>query len=305
MTANTYGRQVVVPLTNKSGGGVIAGDVVYLNDGSNADSFTTGTTTNRTGGIGIAQETIADNGTGRILVGGYAALVNVNASVTIGHYGATYSVAKEATDAGASRAAGTFCQFQTGGTTPDAIIWQPDLGAAGGITRTQLGTTTIGGSFDTTLKTILKKVTLSADGFLASIAVGIKGQSTAGFELTAFVMSDNSGAPLNLVALGGSVTRTFATAGGGVAAHTHQLTAMGLINGTSRFVTVAVGAWLAAGDYWIGIVNNANSGNDVQLAFTGSGSDWTGSGTDGPYDQSVASYASGSNNYSLFANILR
>src|SRR5512143_2286373 len=129
MSANTYGRQVVLPLTNKSGGGVVAGDVVIV-DTTNNDAFTTTTSANSTGGVGIAQETIANNAVGRVLFNGYAALVNVNASVTRGHYGATHTVAKQATDAGASRAAGTFCQFLTGGTTPDAIIYNPDLGGA-------------------------------------------------------------------------------------------------------------------------------------------------------------------------------
>jgi hypothetical protein len=132
MTAtNTYGRQVVVPLTNKSGGGVIAGDVVVI-DTTNNDSFTTSTAGSVTGTVGIAQETIASNAVGRVLTDGYAALVNVNASVTRGNYGKTHTVAKQATDAGASRVAGTFCQFLTGGTTPDAMVWHPDLGAGGG-----------------------------------------------------------------------------------------------------------------------------------------------------------------------------
>lgn len=136
MTAtNTFGRVNVVPLTNKSGGSVAAGDVVYLSDGSTSDSFTTGTTANYTKGIGIAQQTIANNGVGLVLISGYAALVNVNASVTILHFGATHTVAKQATDAGATRAAGTFCIFLTGGTTPDAIIWQPDLGGGSGMTN--------------------------------------------------------------------------------------------------------------------------------------------------------------------------
>lgn len=126
MTANTYGRQVVVPLTNKSGGGVVAGDVVIV-DTSNNDAFTTTTSANFTGGVGVAQETIASNAAGRVLLSGYAALINVNASVTRGHFGATYTVAKQATDAGASRGAGTFCQFLTGGTTPDAIVYPVDL----------------------------------------------------------------------------------------------------------------------------------------------------------------------------------
>ncbi len=126
MTANTYGRQVVVPLTNKSGGGVIAGDVVIVDTGNN-DAFTTTTSASSTVTIGVAQETIANNATGRVLISGYAALVNTNASVTRGHYGATYTVAKQATDAGASRVAGTFCQFLTGGTTPDAMVYPVDL----------------------------------------------------------------------------------------------------------------------------------------------------------------------------------
>jgi len=134
VAANTFGRQNVVPLTNKSGGSVAAGDVVIV-DSSNNDAFTTTTTGSYTKGIGIAQETIANNATGRVLVGGYAALVNVNASVTRGNFAATHTVAKQATDAGSSRASGTFGIFLTGGTTPDAFIWQPDLGGGSGMTN--------------------------------------------------------------------------------------------------------------------------------------------------------------------------
>ena len=126
MSANTYGRQVVIPLTNKSGGGLIAGDVVVV-DTTNNDAVTTDTSGGFTGGVAIAQETIANNATGRFLISGYAALVNVNASVTRGHFGKTHTVAKQATDAGASRGAGTFCQFLTGGTTPDAVVYPVDL----------------------------------------------------------------------------------------------------------------------------------------------------------------------------------
>src|SRR5438105_4903433 len=130
MTANTYGRQVVVPLTNKSGGQVIAGDVVVV-DTTNNDAFTISTAGSvTTKVIGIAQETIASNATGRVLTAGYATLVNVDASVTRGNFGKTFTVAKQATDAGASRVSGTFCQFLTGGTTPDAIVYPSDLGGA-------------------------------------------------------------------------------------------------------------------------------------------------------------------------------
>jgi hypothetical protein len=124
--SNVFGRQVVVVLTNKSGGSVIAGDVVVI-DTANNGAFTTTTTGAFTGAVGIAQESIANNASGRVLLSGYAALVNVNASVTRGNYGKTHTVAKQATDAGASRIQGTFCQFLTGGTTPTAIVYPVDL----------------------------------------------------------------------------------------------------------------------------------------------------------------------------------
>ena len=131
MPSNTYGRQVVLPLTNKSGGSVIAGDVVII-DTANDAAFTTTTTSAYSGGVGVAQETIASNAVGRILLHGYAALVNVNASVTRGNYGKTHTVAKQATDAGASRIAGTFVQFLTGGTTPTGRVYNADFALTAG-----------------------------------------------------------------------------------------------------------------------------------------------------------------------------
>jgi hypothetical protein len=119
--SNIFGRQVVLPLTNKSGGSVAAGDVVVI-DTDNDASFETTTTGGETRGIGIAQETIANNAVGRVLVSGYAALVNVAASVTRGHYGKTHTVAKQATSQ-SSRGTGTFCQFITGGATPEAMLF--------------------------------------------------------------------------------------------------------------------------------------------------------------------------------------
>lgn len=123
------GRQVVEYLTNQSGGSVAAGDVVYIDTAHDA-SFTTGTTSAYTGAVGVAFESIASAAQGRVIVAGYCPLVNVNASVTRGNYGKTYTVAKQATDAGASRIAGTFCQWLSGGTTPQAHLFNvPDLGA--------------------------------------------------------------------------------------------------------------------------------------------------------------------------------
>lgn len=129
--ANIYGRQVVLPLTNKSGGGVVAGDVVIIDTG-NDGAFTTTTTGGYGGSVGIAQETIANNATGRVLTSGYAALVNVPSSQTRGHFIKTHTVAKQATGA-SSRAAGMFGQLLTGGSTPTAWLWgmTDNAGASG------------------------------------------------------------------------------------------------------------------------------------------------------------------------------
>lgn len=115
------GRQVVVPLTNKSGGGVIAGDVVII-PGSADDSFTTTTSAANTVQIGVAQETIANNASGRVLVSGYASLVNVNASATRGNYLFTHTVAKQATS-NATLSAGAFGVVLSTSTTPDAVLF--------------------------------------------------------------------------------------------------------------------------------------------------------------------------------------
>lgn len=134
--SNAFGRQVVLPLTNKSGGGVIAGDVVIIDSGNDA-AFTTTTTGATTVPLGIAQETIANNAVGRVLIAGYAALVNVPASVTRGHYLQTHTVVKQATG-NATRQAGSAGQFLTGGTTPTAFLFGITDGStgAGGIAAT-------------------------------------------------------------------------------------------------------------------------------------------------------------------------
>ncbi len=128
-TLSTYGHALVNGITNKSGGGVVLGDVVIL-DTANDNAFTTTTSASTTAIVGVAQETIANNATGRVQFGGYTALVNVNASVTRGHYGVTHTVAKQAADGGASRTTGTFVFFETGGTTPAGWVFNPDLSGA-------------------------------------------------------------------------------------------------------------------------------------------------------------------------------
>jgi hypothetical protein len=126
-------REVVLTLTNKSGGSVAAGDVVVV-DTANDEAFTTTTSAQAEVSLGVVQESIASNAAGRVLVAGYAALVNVPSSMTRGRFIETHTVAKQATGS-ATRRAGSFGQFLVGGTTPSAWLWgstDPTAGGGGG-----------------------------------------------------------------------------------------------------------------------------------------------------------------------------
>lgn len=115
------GRQTVLFLTNKSGGSVVAGDVVIV-DTTNDAAFTTTTSGQSLLAMGVVQESIANNATGRVCVAGYVPLVNVPASVTRGHFIETHTVAKQATG-NSTRRTGTFGRFLTGGTTPTGQLY--------------------------------------------------------------------------------------------------------------------------------------------------------------------------------------
>lgn len=126
------GRQVVVPLTNKSAGSVVNGDVVIIGDATNDTAFTTTTTSAfNSRMVGVAQETITSGSEGRVLTMGYAPLINSAESLTRDHFLFTHTTAKEASGS-ATRAAGAFGQVLETGTDPAAIIWgMPDATTAG------------------------------------------------------------------------------------------------------------------------------------------------------------------------------
>lgn len=84
-------------LTNKSGGQVVAGDVVII-DTANAGSFTTTTSANNIRVIGVVMETIADNADGVIaLPGARVTSLNVDATTAVGDFLATATTATQAT----------------------------------------------------------------------------------------------------------------------------------------------------------------------------------------------------------------
>jgi hypothetical protein len=296
MPSNTYGRQVVEALVNKSGGSVAAGDVVII-DTTNDGAFTTTTTARSEVTLGVAQETIASNATGRVLLAGYAALVNVPASVTRGHYVETHTVAKQATG-NSTRRSGSFGQFRTGGTTPTAVLWgnaDQTPPSASAITRSTLGTTSVGGSF-ATRGMYIKKITLASAGVISAINAHMKGNNATN-TIAAVMYSDSGGNPTNLLYVHGPVITA-----------TPVRAEIMTMNTTARWLTFPVGGWFAAGDYWIGVWFQDGAGTSTSLAYaSGTGSDRTvGGGVENlPQDSSVQAISTGTNDYSIYADILR
>ena len=90
------GRQVVLPLTNKSGGELNEGDVVIQDTGTD-DAFTTTTSVGSELVLGVVAETIADDAAGRVITHGYAATVEVDAATTRGQYLKTGTTLTKAT----------------------------------------------------------------------------------------------------------------------------------------------------------------------------------------------------------------
>lgn len=81
-------------LTNKSGGGVVRGDVIVI-DTTTAKSFMTTTTAAQAGIIGVALDTIASNAVGPVQFYGYVP-VNVTGATAIGDFLQTSATAKKA-----------------------------------------------------------------------------------------------------------------------------------------------------------------------------------------------------------------
>lgn len=305
--ASTRGRQVVLPLTNKSGGAVANGDIVIL-DASNDTAFTTTTSGRYEGAVGIAQEAIASNATGRVLIGGFASLVNVPSSVTRGHYIETHTVAKQATGS-STRRSGSFGVFLTGGTTPTAMLGglpdQTASGGGGGITQAFVGYNTIGASWEqmTTYRVLAKKVTLAADCLMTNIEAYVRNSASGSDDivqaLSFAIYSDSAGTPQYLIGSGrdgsnGTPTILFDSASGSTG------------DDTGRWYGIALGKWLAAGDYWITVQMCHSSTPNMAIAYDGSGSDrYYTSGGDWLSDWGFYTPTTSSNKYSIRANTIK
>jgi hypothetical protein len=130
-TGGGSGTSIVIPLTNKSGGTVNLGDVVYLDD-SNTEAFQISCTTffdTYVFGV-VVDASIANNAVGNICLGGYVAQINLDASASIGDHISNSGSCGQ----GSPRAAysfgggfpwdtGQFAVALSAGTTPSAYLF--------------------------------------------------------------------------------------------------------------------------------------------------------------------------------------
>lgn len=124
------GRSNVVTLTNKSGGPLVAGDVCVI-DTTTDEAATTTTSAASVLKVYIADESIANNATGKFYSAGFCPLVTPSASTTRGRYLFTHTVAKQAAES-ATYGAGAFGVILKSGTTPSVWLFGTTAQGTGG-----------------------------------------------------------------------------------------------------------------------------------------------------------------------------
>jgi hypothetical protein len=186
--------------------------------------------------------------------------------------------------------AGQVLKVNGGATAPE---WGASAG--GGLTRTTLGTTSAGASFATARGGYMKKVTMASAGVITAIVAFVKGNAANSVAMTAGIMSDNAGTPLIVVAAGPPIQKE---------SDNTSLTNLGM-SSTVRAVSIPVGAYLTAADYWLVVRIHAAADSRIQLAFTAAtGSDRTQAGH-AFQDESFQAGAATTNDYSIYADVIR
>lgn len=131
-----------------------------------------------------------------------------------------------------------------------------------GFTHTYLGYNTVGGSSVAMAqyRTYMKQITVSTAGLLTDIAIHVGHSAATNLQnLMAYVLSDNAGAPHLQISLG---ART-----GSVSDGTFFMTT------TARWLSIPIGLYLPAGDYWLCVQRMDDPGTDLMLYYDGSGAD--------------------------------
>lgn len=164
-------------------------------------------------------------------------------------------------------------------------------GSGGGLTHTYVGYNTAGGSNTAMLggTAYMKKITLASAGWLGSIGVYIDHTASTNVQsLSAWVLSDNAGTPNLIIAVGPYLPNPSF-----------------FINTTARWVDIAIGTHLPAGDYWLVVQRPVDSGTDLRIYYDGSGSDKTQAiGNAWNADGSLYTISDTTNKYSIRGSIL-
>lgn len=149
--------------------------------------------------------------------------------------------------------------------TVGAAVWTETTASGGGATHSYLGYNTVGASFEnvTVNRQYMKKITVASAGTLLSVDVHIKATVTDPTALIGIVLDDASALPTLM--RGQSYTHQIGLKGGNAA----------------RWFSLPIGAYLTAGDYWIGVTVTLVGASVLQLAYDTGGSDRY--STVGPY----------------------
>jgi len=183
-----------------------------------------------------------------------------------------------------------------GSIGPTGATGPTGASGAGGIVFTKQGTTSAGASFTTTRGDYAKKITIASACLIPSIVAFVKGDGTNYMGFTALIYSDSSG-PTNMLAISGP----------GTDVGNAHVSALAKFNTTVRELTLPIGYVAAAGDIWIVLHIEDNSGAISSLAFnSGTGADYTRAVPgNAPLDSSLSAFSSGSNDYCIYANVAR
>jgi len=120
---------LIIDLTNKSGGARVATEVVIV-DTTTDNSFDTTTAAGDTGVVGVVMENIAGDAIGQVCISGYCQIL-IDNGVTRGHY-LQASATEGRADGSAVRGAGSFARALESGVQDNAIWAIISLGLAAG-----------------------------------------------------------------------------------------------------------------------------------------------------------------------------
>lgn len=167
----------------------------------------------------------------------------------------------------------------------------------GGLTHAYVGRNAIGGSWLTMIgaRHYMRKVTLASAGLLSSISAYYRHSGLDVDGIRSSLYSDNAGSPDLLIG--------FTSLGEHPDYGDYQ------IGTTARWIHMPIGAWLAAGDYWISVHHWKSENNIAQIAYDatgGGGRHFQGSTNNNGYsaDPGASSVTTTSEDYSIRASVL-